>query len=192
MQSGSGNFCRVDNAGFEHISELTGVGIIADIVFFFQFFEKLSDNHIALVAGVIHDLSCRCFKGVTYNIEADFFVAFGLCSGLFNLPDGTEEHDTTTGNNAFFSCRSRCVKRIFKKVLTLLHFRLGCGTCFDDGNSAGQFRQTFLQFFAVVVTGCLFDLVADLVTTSSNVFLFAGSFDYCGCFLAYDDFFGLA
>ncbi len=57
---------------------------------------------------------------------------------------------------------------IVNAVFTLFHFNF-CGTAnLDHSNTAGQFRQAFLQLFTVIIRCCGFNLRTDLTATTFN------------------------
>jgi hypothetical protein len=73
-------------------------------------------------------------------------------------------------DDAFFDSGAGCVQGVVDAVLALFHFDFGCTADLDDGNTAGQLGQTFLQFLAVVVGRGVLDLLADLGTRASMSF----------------------
>ena len=72
---------------------------------------------------------------------------------------------------------------VFNASLLFLHFRLGCGTNVDHGNTASQLGQTLLELFAVIIGSGLVDLAADLLNTTLDVGCRAGTFDNRGVVL---------
>jgi len=65
----------------------------------------------------------------------------------------------------------------------------GC-TDFDDSHTAGQFGDTLLQFFAVVIRRGFFDLHADLFDAGFDVGSSTGAIDDGGVFFAHFDALG--
>ena len=63
---------------------------------------------------------------------------------------------------------------------------------FDDGNTTDQFGESFLQFFAIVIGGGLFDLVANLFYATLNVRGLSFSVDDDSVFLVNCDPLGTA
>ncbi len=105
---------------------------------------------------------------------------------------GTYKGNTPAGYNAFFNCRTGSVKRIFHAGLFLLHFRFGCSADIDDGHTAGQLGQAFLQFLTVIIRGGLLDLALDLHHAALDVRRFAGTFHDGGVFFLHRDPLGAA
>ncbi len=66
---------------------------------------------------------------------------------------------------------------VFHASLLFLHFAFGSGTYIHLGDTAGQLGQTFVQFFAVVIAGRVFDLTADLIDATLDFGTLAGTFD---------------
>src|SRR5690625_6467992 len=64
----------------------------------------------------------------------------------------------------------------------LLHLRLGCGTDVDDSDSACEFCETLLEFFAIVIRSGLFDLTANLLHAALDVGSRSATFDAGGVF----------
>ena len=107
-----------------------------------------------------------------------------------DLVERTDQGDTAAGDHALLDRRPGGVQGILDARLLLLHLHLGGGTDLDQGHTAGQFGQTLLELFAVVVRGGLLDLLANLLTTGLDVGLGAGPIDDGGLFLADLDLLG--
>jgi hypothetical protein len=67
------------------------------------------------------------------------------------------------------------VQGIVDRVLLLLDFDLGRAADTDHRDPAGEFRQSFLQLFLVVIGGGLFDLCLDLSNTRLDRLFIAGA-----------------
>ena len=59
-----------------------------------------------------------------------------------------------------------------RRGLCALSLRFGGAANFDHCNAAGEFRQTFLQFFTIVVRCRFFDLLANLVGAAFDLRIF--------------------
>ena len=81
---------------------------------------------------------------------------------------------------------------VFHAGLLLLHLGLGRGADIDDGDTAGELRETLLELLAIVVAGGFLDLAADLVHPALDVDLLAFAFDDRGVFLVDGDALGPA
>ena len=102
------------------------------------------------------------------------------------------QRDAAARDDAFFNRRTRGVQRVFNARLLLLHLGLGRSADVDDGNTARELGQAFLQFLAIVIAGRLFDLTTDLVDAALDVGFFAFAFDDRGVFLVDGDALGAA
>ena len=87
----------------------------------------------------------------------------------FNGRDAADQRHAAAGDDAFFDGRAGRVQRVFHARFLFLHFGFGRGADVDDGHAARQFRETFLQFFTVVIARGFFDLAADLVHAALDV-----------------------
>src|SRR5205814_97710 len=65
----------------------------------------------------------------------------------------------------------------------LLHLGLGRRADIDDGHAAREFRETLLEFFAIVIARRFFDLTTDLRNASFDIDLLAFALDNGGVFL---------
>ena len=68
------------------------------------------------------------------------------------------ECDAAARNDAFFNRSARGVHGILDASFLLFHLGFGCRTDFDHGHTADEFRETLLQFLAIVVGSGVFDL----------------------------------
>ena len=74
------------------------------------------------------------------------------------------------------------MQRVFDTGFLLFHFNFRRGADFDHGNTTGEFRNTLLEFFAVVVRRRIFDLRTDLIHALFDAFLVARTIDDDGFF----------
>ena len=74
-----------------------------------------------------------------------------------------QQRDTATRHDALFDRRLGGVHRVFDASLLFLHLGLGRRAHLDHGHAADQFRQPFLQFFAIVVRAGVIDLRPQLL-----------------------------
>ena len=139
-------------------------------------------------------LSAICRAGASQgfgeDIEADLLVALGLALGVLDGFDRAEECDTAAGDDAFFGRRTGGVQGVVDQVLAFLHFGFGGRAGLHDGHAAGELGQAFLELFAVVIAGGLFDLHADLLDAGFDFLLLAAAFDDQGVVLVDDDALG--
>ena len=122
---------------------------------------------------------------------AEFLVAAGPVAGVVDGFDGPDQGHTPTGDITFLSGRLGGVKGIVDAVFSLLHGGFGRGSDLDDGHTAGQLGEAFLQLLAVVVTGTAFQLGPDLIDATLEVLVLAAAFDDGGGVLVDDYLLGL-
>ena len=154
---------RVDDAGLDHVLELAGAGVEADVA---GRLEQLTDDDRTLFARVLGDLTGRLLERATDDLDADRDVALGL--DLVDRRDGADERHAAAGDDALFDCRLGGVHGIFDAGLLLLHLGLGGRADLDDGDAADQLREPLLQLLAIVVGGRLLDLGADLLDPAAR------------------------
>src|SRR5207244_1042124 len=65
----------------------------------------------------------------------------------------------------------------------LLHLGLGRRSDSNDGHAAREFRETLLEFFAIVIARRFFDLTTDLRNAAFDIDLLAFAFDNGGVLL---------
>src|SRR5262249_58670392 len=100
-----------------------------------------------------------------------FVFALQLVQGLA----GTQEGDTTPGEDAFLNRRLGGMHGIINAILAFLHLDLSSATDADHGNPARKLRQPLLQLLTVVIGGGFLDLRLDLSTARLNVSLLPGA-----------------
>src|SRR5690606_16999849 len=111
---------------------------------------------------------------------------------LLNSLLGTDQSNTTARNNTSFHSSAGCVQGVFNASLLFLHFDFGGCTDANDGNTASQLSNTFLQLLAVVIGSGFFDLNADLLDASFDVLSITSAINDGGGFLGNFDALGLA
>ena len=116
-------------------------------------------------------------------------IATPTFSSAFEVLDVVErflraqECDTAAWDDAFLNRRTRGVQRVFDARFLLFHLGLSRSADVDDCNAAREFRQTLLQFLAIVIAGRLFNLTTDLRDAALDIGLFAFAFDNGGVLL---------
>src|SRR5690606_2466953 len=63
--------------------------------------------------------------------------------------------------NSFLNRSACCVQCVINAVFFLFHFHFCRSSNIKNSHSSAQLRQTLLQFFAVVIRRCFFDLCFD-------------------------------
>src|SRR6478736_181954 len=145
----------------------------------------------AFLARVIRELAGWLFDGPAHDLHANLLVAFKALDVIERFLRANER-DATARHDAFLNRRARGMQCIFHASFLLLHLGLGGSTDVDHGHSAGELRQTFLEFLAIVIARCLFDLTANLAYSTLNVALLDFAFDNGGDFLVNGNALGLA
>src|SRR4029453_10999990 len=97
----------------------------------------------------------------------------------------TQETDPAAGDDAFLDGRARGMQRILDAGFALLHLGFRGGADTDDGHTARELGQAFLELLAVVVTRGLLDLAADLGNPSLDFRALAVTLDDGRVFLVH-------
>ena len=95
--------------------------------------------------------------------------------------------ESAAWNDALLNGSACGRKRVLDAVLLLLQLDLGSGAHLDDGDTAGELGQAFLELLAVEVGSGLIDLCLDLVDAARDVVFAAGAVYERGLFLGSDD-----
>ena len=146
------------------------------------------NDHRAIFAGIFHDFLHWNGQRVADDVDADlgiFLFELHILEGFHSV----HKSHTAAGDDTFFDSRAGCGESVFDAMF--LFFELGFGGCAntDDGNTAGEFRQTFLEFLAVIIAGGVVDLNADLFdTTLDGVGVAFAAHDRCVVFVDRDLF----
>ena len=69
------------------------------------------------------------------------------------------------------------MQRVFHSSFGLLHFRFGGCPDRNDGDSASDFRESFLELLTIVFAVGGFDVVANLLDSLVDFFLLTSSVD---------------
>ena len=136
--------------------------------------QHFADDDRAFNTGIFRNLTQRRFQSAADNIDTRLNI--GIVVGqFFNRLRGQQKRRATARNNTGFNSGASCVQRIIDAVFTLFHFHFRGTADFQHGNTAGQFRDTLLQLFTVIIGCGVFDLRADLRHTRLNVFFIASA-----------------
>ena len=149
---------RVDDPGVEHVDVFAGRSVEAQ-GFTLSLLNRINDD-AGVETGVLRDLFQRRLHGAKNDLVSDLLVAFKV---EFDFGSRADERRAATDNDPLFDCRFRRGERIVDAVFFLFHLRLRRRTDFDDRDTAGEFREAFLQFLLVVLGCRRFDLRFDLV-----------------------------
>ena len=113
-------------------------------------------------------------------VHVDVFTGVGVVADVDRLLADFIDNDATINPaivGDLLHRRRQGVQGVFQPSLGLLHFRFGLCTDADDCNTAGQFCQTFLILFFVVIAVGLLDLGPDLGDTLIDVAAFSAALD---------------
>src|SRR5262249_15424341 len=114
-----------------------------------------------------------------YAVPLVLVFALQLVQG----PAGTQQSDTTPGENALLNRGAGRMHGVVNAILALFHLDLGGAPDPDHCNAARELRQPFLQLLTIVVGSGFLDLRLDLSYTSLNIVLLAGTTHDRGVFL---------
>src|SRR5262249_1341834 len=143
-----------------------------------------------LAARVVGELTKRRLKRATNDLQADFLVALEL--DVIERGLSAEQSDTAAGDHALFHRSAGGMERVFDAGLLLLPLGLGGRADVDDGDTARELGETFLELLAIVIAGSLLDLAANLRDAAADVIRLAGAFHDRRVFLVDRDALGLA
>ncbi len=129
-----------------------------------------SNGHSAIAASVDGNLAQWLFQGTAQDVDTGLLVA-GSNLHVVQHRNSGNQHGTTTGDDTLFDSGASRGERILDAVLLLFHLHFGSGANLNDADAASQFRQTLLQLLAIIVTGGLFDLSANLAHASLQLLL---------------------
>ncbi len=150
----------------------------------------LLDHDGAFIAGVADDLANRFLAGAANDVDADLLVVLGF--EVVESRSRTQQSHAAAGNDAFLHRRARGMQGILDASLLLFHFGLGRRADFDHRDAAGELRQPFLEFLAIVIRGGLLDLRAQLLDAAFDGLRIAGAVDDGGVVLIDSDALGAA
>ena len=189
LQGRANHLGRIHDPRLDEILVDLLLGIEAEVLVLVL--EDLSGDDGAIVPGVLRNLAGWRFNRATHDVDTDLLV------GLFQLdllqsPGRNEKGRTAAGDDTFLDCRTGRVESVFHQFLALLDLDLRGTTDLDDGNTAGEFGQTLLQFLAIILGAGFLGLLADLVATALDVRLPAGAADDHRVLLGEFDAFGRA
>src|SRR5271165_4178263 len=188
LQCQAGDLCGINHAGLYEVLEFASVGVEAKVVVLGV--AHASDNQGSLVSCVEGNLPQRFFESALDDVDADGFVALEL--ELVESRYAAQKRSAAAGHNSLFHGRTSSVHGVFHA--SLLFFQLGFGgrADFNNGDSADELSQAFLEFFPVVIGGGFVDLHAQLANATFNLRRFAGTSNDGGVVLVDGDFLGAA
>src|SRR5215471_3001948 len=192
LQRVLGDLGRVDDPGLDHVLDLLGVGVEAEVA---PLGAKLVDDDRALRSGVGHDLAGRLLESADHDLRADLLVAGQRVHHLVDALDGAQQGHAAAGDDPLFDGRLGRVHGVLDAGLLLLHLGLGGSPDLDDSDAAHELGQALLKLLAVVVGGRLFDLGPDLLDAARDrllLLLGAVVHDDCRVVLVHGDLLGVA
>src|SRR5713101_1102393 len=186
LQCGAGHFLRVHDAGFNEVFVFAGGDVVTLVAFALLDFLH---HERAFHAGIGGQCANRKLNGAHDDVHADLFVIVLEVQG-FEGRQAADQGDPAAGNDAFFDRRARRMESVLDAGFLFLHLGLGGGAHVDDGDTAGELGQTFLEFLPVIVGSGFVDLAADLIDAALDLGGFAVALDDGGVFLVDGDRFG--
>ena len=174
--------------GLDHILVVFGEGVEAEVGLLARG-DLLGDNG-SLVASVVGDLPHGLLEGASDDVRSRRLIALQLES--VEGTDAAHVGDAAARYDTFLDRGASRLKGVLDAGLLFFHLRFGGGADIDDGDAAGQFGEPLLQFFTVVIGGCLVDLGANLLNPAFDVSLLARAFDNGRVVFVDGNAFGLA
>ncbi len=123
------------------------------------------NNHGAIFASVGNDSLHRFGQGFANGVNTDLGIIL-VHLEVFECAHCIHQGDTTAWNNTFLNSSAGCRQGVFHTMFLFFQFGLSCSADTDDSHTASQFSQAFLQFFAIVIAGCVLDFSADLLNAA--------------------------
>src|SRR5574344_109274 len=149
---------RVDDAAGEEVFVFFGASIVTVVTFALAYFVNY---HTTFKTSVFNNHTQRFFDGAANNFDTEYFVFVFRFYGV-EFFGSANQGSATTGDDTFFHSSTSGVESIVEAVFLFFHFHFGSSADVDNGYTACQFGQTFLQFLAVIVAGSFFDLSFEL------------------------------
>src|SRR6185312_8916262 len=131
------------------------------------------------------------FQGLQHDIDAGLDIRVFVMDPADRLL-GAQQCNAAARHDAFLDRGTGRIERVFDAVFLFLHFDLGRAADLDHRDTAGKFRQPFLQLLAVVIGGGLLYLRLDLADAGFDIGLLAGAVHNGGLFLLDDYLLGAA
>src|SRR6267143_2919385 len=179
LQRGAAHLGRIEHTHFDHITELLGLGVEAEIAFSFR---DLVHDHRRFGAGIGDDHAQWLFQGSPDDLDAGFLVGV-LALDLVERRPGADVRNPAAGDNAFLDRRARGVQGVFYARFLFFHLHLGRRADLDHRHATCELGYTLLQFLFVVIAGRFVDLGTDVLDPRLDRFGIAGTVDDRGFFL---------
>src|SRR6266853_5146521 len=179
LQRRAAHLGRIEHAHFDHIAELLGLGVEAEVALALR---DLVHHDRRLRAGVGNDLAERLLERTRHDPDARILIGV-LALELIERCPGADIGHAAAGDNAFLDRGTRRVQSIFDASFLFFHLDLGRRTDLDHRNAAGELRYALLQLFLVVVAGRFVDLGTDVLDPRLDRLGIAGPVDDGGFFL---------
>src|ERR1700736_1001448 len=161
LQLRAGHLGRIDDAGLHQVLVFAGSHVepfIAAALLDFL------DDQSAFLASVVGELACRKLECAANDFRTNSLITFQL--NVIERLLCAEVSNASAGNDTLLDGRTGRMQGIFHASLLLLHFSLRRGADIDNGNTAGELGQTFLQFFSIVVRSGFLDLTTNLLNST--------------------------
>src|SRR2546428_5960060 len=167
----------VDDAGLRQVDDLVLDDLVApDIRLGLLLLAADRREHDrAVLAGIRDQLAEGLLESAAEDVHAGLLVALGL--DLVERLDRVQERHLTAGDHALFDARTGGRERVLDAVLLLLELHLGGRADLDDGDAAGELRETLLELLLIEVAGGLLDLRLDLLDAPHDLVLLPVALD---------------
>src|SRR6202051_2267932 len=165
LQCCASHLGRIDDAGLYQVLVFAGSHVepfIAPVILDFL------DDQSAFLPSVVGELACRKLQCTANDFRTNSLITVQL--NLIERLLCAEVSNASAGNDTLLDGRTGRMQGIFHASLLLLHLRLRRGADIDNGNTAGELGQTFLQFFTIVVRSGFIDLTTNLLNSALDIF----------------------
>ena len=179
---------RIDDAGGNKVTVDLLVGIVA-VVLPLHVADTV-DHHRAVDAGVGGDRFERISEGVLHDRSAELLIAFEI--EFLDRLLAAKKGDAAARDDPLGEGRLGGALGILDESLALLHLGLSGRPDVDLGNTAGEFRESLLEFLTIVIAVGDLDLGTDLGRPAVDRRLRTGPADDRGVFAVDDHLLGTA
>ena len=138
---------RIQDAFLDHVAVLACRSVEAEIAL--ARYNRI-EYDAWVSAGVRDDLAQRLFNCALQDVDPDGLIVV-VTGEIVDRLNGANESNSATRYDAFFDRGAGCVQCVFDACFLFFHLDFGRSADLDYRNTAGEFRNTLLQLFLVVV-----------------------------------------
>ena len=170
----------------------------------FHFARKRFGKIVSAAAAILHHFLDQAFRivdarvlrhhghrghqGLAHDFITGLVLAVETAQFFVQNSHSLHQRRAAAGDDPLFHCRARRVERVLDLEFAALHFRLRGRADFDNADPAGQFRQTFLEFFLVKLRSRRRVFLPDLRDAIGDFLLVPAALDDGRMLLGRDDF----